>query len=159
MGSKTGVLSRDTCHRNANTFRKICAIKKVTGHRSTSHNKKLVRGGRAENVRRSFAADLERQKDHQRRGRLPVVQRLACALGKRPRHGILSPLRATSASGYRGSRLRIQLVSAGEAPLTIAYGSHATDYMSKGAPIGWVAARAGCVQRQFDQLGEARATP
>jgi ABC-type Fe3+ transport system substrate-binding protein len=40
---------------------------------------------------------------------------------------------------YRGSRLRIQLVAAGEAPLTIAYGSHAADYIAKGAPIGWVA--------------------
>lgn len=40
---------------------------------------------------------------------------------------------------YRGSRLRIQLVSAGEAPLAIAYGSHATDYMNRGAPLGWVA--------------------
>ena len=38
----------------------------------------------------------------------------------------------------RGSRLRIQLVAAGESPLTIAYGSHATDYARKGAPISWV---------------------
>jgi iron(III) transport system substrate-binding protein len=42
-------------------------------------------------------------------------------------------------SFYRGSRLRIQLVTAGEAPLTIAYGSHANDYIIKKAPIGWVA--------------------
>lgn len=39
---------------------------------------------------------------------------------------------------HRGSRLSIQLIMAGEAPLTIAYGSHAHDYASKGAPIGWV---------------------
>ncbi|MBI4527090.1 MAG: extracellular solute-binding protein [Deltaproteobacteria bacterium] len=39
---------------------------------------------------------------------------------------------------HRGSRLSIQLVMAGEAPLTMAYGSHAHDYVSKGAPIGWV---------------------
>jgi iron(III) transport system substrate-binding protein len=41
-------------------------------------------------------------------------------------------------SFYRGSRLRIQLVTAGEAPLTVAFGSHANDYILKGAPIRWV---------------------
>jgi iron(III) transport system substrate-binding protein len=38
----------------------------------------------------------------------------------------------------RGSRGRIQLVMAGEFPLTIAYGPHAQGYTSKGAPIDWV---------------------
>jgi iron(III) transport system substrate-binding protein len=39
----------------------------------------------------------------------------------------------------RGSRGRIQLVMAGEFPLTIAYGPHVQGYTSSGAPIDWVA--------------------
>ena len=39
----------------------------------------------------------------------------------------------------RGSRGRIQLVMAGEFPLTIAYGPHVQGYTSRGAPIDWVA--------------------
>jgi len=38
----------------------------------------------------------------------------------------------------RGSRSRIQLVMAGEFPLTIAYGPHIQGYTSRGAPIDWV---------------------
>lgn len=38
----------------------------------------------------------------------------------------------------RGSRGRIQLVVAGEFPLTIAYGPHVQSYVSQGAPIDWV---------------------
>ncbi len=39
----------------------------------------------------------------------------------------------------RGARGRIQLVIAGEFPFTIGYGPHAQGYMSKGAPLDWVA--------------------
>jgi len=39
----------------------------------------------------------------------------------------------------RGARGRIQLVAAGEAPLTIGYGPHAQSYVNQGAPIEWVA--------------------
>jgi len=39
----------------------------------------------------------------------------------------------------RGARGRVQLVAAGEAPLTIAYGPHAQSYVNQGAPIEWVA--------------------
>ncbi len=38
----------------------------------------------------------------------------------------------------RGARGRIQLVLAGEFPLTIGYGPHAQGYASQGAPIDWV---------------------
>lgn len=38
----------------------------------------------------------------------------------------------------RGTRGRIQLVMAGEFPLTIAYGPHIQGYASQGAPIDWV---------------------
>jgi ABC-type Fe3+ transport system substrate-binding protein len=38
----------------------------------------------------------------------------------------------------RGSRSRIQLVMAGEFPLTIAYGPHIQGYTSRAAPIDWV---------------------
>jgi len=38
----------------------------------------------------------------------------------------------------RGARGRIQLVAAGEAPLTIGYGPHAQSYVNQGAPIEWV---------------------
>jgi ABC-type Fe3+ transport system substrate-binding protein len=38
----------------------------------------------------------------------------------------------------RGSRSRIQLVIAGEFPITIAYGPHIQSYISKHAPIEWV---------------------
>jgi iron(III) transport system substrate-binding protein len=38
----------------------------------------------------------------------------------------------------RGARGRIQLVSAGEAPLAIGYGPHAQSYVNQGAPIDWV---------------------
>ena len=37
----------------------------------------------------------------------------------------------------RGSRGRIQLVVAGEFPLTIAYGPHVQSYVTQGAPIDW----------------------
>ena len=39
----------------------------------------------------------------------------------------------------RGARARIQLVAAGEAPLTIGYGPHAQNFINQGAPIDWVA--------------------
>ncbi len=39
----------------------------------------------------------------------------------------------------RGARGRVQLVAAGEAPLTIAYGPHAQAFVNQGAPIEWVA--------------------
>jgi ABC-type Fe3+ transport system substrate-binding protein len=39
----------------------------------------------------------------------------------------------------RGSRSRIQLVIAGEFPLTIAYGPHIQSYITRRAPIEWVA--------------------
>jgi ABC-type Fe3+ transport system substrate-binding protein len=39
----------------------------------------------------------------------------------------------------RGARGRIQLVAAGEAPLTIGYGPHAQSFVNQGAPIDWVA--------------------
>lgn len=38
----------------------------------------------------------------------------------------------------RGARGRIQLVIAGEFPVTIGYGPHAQGYASQGAPIDWV---------------------
>ncbi|MFQ5682668.1 MAG: ABC transporter substrate-binding protein [Candidatus Binatia bacterium] len=38
----------------------------------------------------------------------------------------------------RGARGRIQLVMAGEFPVTIGYGPHAQGYASQGAPIDWV---------------------
>ena len=38
----------------------------------------------------------------------------------------------------RGARGRIQLVAAGEAPLTISYGPHAQSFVNQGAPIEWV---------------------
>jgi len=38
----------------------------------------------------------------------------------------------------RGARGRIQLVAAGEAPLTIGYGPHARSFVNQGAPIEWV---------------------
>ena len=38
----------------------------------------------------------------------------------------------------RGARGRIQLVAAGEAPLTFGYGPHAQSYVNQGAPIEWV---------------------
>jgi ABC-type Fe3+ transport system substrate-binding protein len=38
----------------------------------------------------------------------------------------------------RGSRSRIQLVIAGEFPLTIAYGPHIQSYITKHAPIEWI---------------------
>jgi iron(III) transport system substrate-binding protein len=38
----------------------------------------------------------------------------------------------------RGSRGRVQLVAAGECPLTIAYGPHIQSYVTRGAPIDWV---------------------
>jgi iron(III) transport system substrate-binding protein len=38
----------------------------------------------------------------------------------------------------RGARGRIQLVAAGEAPLTIGYGPHAQGFANQGAPIDWV---------------------
>jgi len=38
----------------------------------------------------------------------------------------------------RGSRSRIQLIIAGEFPLTIAYGPHIQSYVTRGAPIDWV---------------------
>ncbi|HEX2933191.1 MAG TPA: extracellular solute-binding protein [Candidatus Binatia bacterium] len=38
----------------------------------------------------------------------------------------------------RGARGRVQLVAAGEAPLTIAYGPHAQSFLNQGAPIEWV---------------------
>jgi iron(III) transport system substrate-binding protein len=37
----------------------------------------------------------------------------------------------------RGARGRIQLVAAGEAPLTIGYGPHAQSFVNQGAPIEW----------------------
>ena len=39
----------------------------------------------------------------------------------------------------RGARGRVQLVAAGEAPLTIGYGPHAQSFVNQGAPIEWVA--------------------
>lgn len=39
----------------------------------------------------------------------------------------------------RGSRGRLQLAMAGEFPLATAYGPHVEGYMSRGAPIDWVA--------------------
>ena len=38
----------------------------------------------------------------------------------------------------RGARGRIQLVAAGEAPLTIGYGPHAQSFVNQGAPIEWM---------------------
>ena len=38
----------------------------------------------------------------------------------------------------RGARGRIQLVAAGEAPLTLGYGPHAQSFVNQGAPIEWV---------------------
>jgi ABC-type Fe3+ transport system substrate-binding protein len=38
----------------------------------------------------------------------------------------------------RGARGRVQLVAAGEAPLTIGYGPHAQSFVIQGAPIEWV---------------------
>jgi ABC-type Fe3+ transport system substrate-binding protein len=38
----------------------------------------------------------------------------------------------------RGARGRVQLVAAGEAPLTIGYGPHAQSFVNQGAPIEWV---------------------
>ena len=38
----------------------------------------------------------------------------------------------------RGARGRIQLVAAGEAPLTFGYGPHAQSFVNQGAPIEWV---------------------
>lgn len=38
----------------------------------------------------------------------------------------------------RGARGRIQLVAAGEFPLTIGYGPHAQSFISQGAPIEWI---------------------
>ena len=38
----------------------------------------------------------------------------------------------------RGARGRIQLVAAGEAPMTIGYGPHAQSFVNQGAPIEWV---------------------
>src|SRR5205814_6852825 len=38
----------------------------------------------------------------------------------------------------RGARGRIQLVAAGEAPLTVGYGPHAQSFVNQGAPIEWV---------------------
>jgi iron(III) transport system substrate-binding protein len=38
----------------------------------------------------------------------------------------------------RGARGRIQLVAAGEFPVTIGYGPHAQSFISQGAPIDWV---------------------
>lgn len=38
----------------------------------------------------------------------------------------------------RGARGRIQLVAAGEAPLTFGYGPHAQSFVNQGAPIDWV---------------------
>ncbi|MGH7771342.1 MAG: ABC transporter substrate-binding protein [Candidatus Binatia bacterium] len=38
----------------------------------------------------------------------------------------------------RGARGRIQLVAAGEFPLTIGYGPHAQSFINQGAPIDWV---------------------
>ncbi len=38
----------------------------------------------------------------------------------------------------RGARGRIQLVAAGEFPLTIGYGPHAQSFITQGAPIDWV---------------------
>jgi iron(III) transport system substrate-binding protein len=38
----------------------------------------------------------------------------------------------------RGARGRIQLVAAGEFPLTIGYGPHAQSFISQGAPVEWV---------------------
>ena len=39
----------------------------------------------------------------------------------------------------RGARLRVQLVTAGEFQMTIGFAPHAEDYISKNAPIDWVA--------------------
>jgi iron(III) transport system substrate-binding protein len=38
----------------------------------------------------------------------------------------------------RGARGRVQLVAAGEFPLTIAYGPHVQSFTEKGAPVDWV---------------------
>jgi ABC-type Fe3+ transport system substrate-binding protein len=38
----------------------------------------------------------------------------------------------------RGARGRVQLVAAGEFPLTIGYGPHVQSFISKGAPVEWV---------------------
>jgi ABC-type Fe3+ transport system substrate-binding protein len=39
----------------------------------------------------------------------------------------------------RGARGRVQLVAAGEFPLTIGYGPHVQSFVNKGAPVEWVA--------------------
>jgi iron(III) transport system substrate-binding protein len=62
----------------------------------------------------------------------------ASSLGKRERVGLLSPLGATGAVVRPSSRLRIQLVTAGEALLTIAYFPTPMTIVKR-APIGWVA--------------------
>jgi len=38
----------------------------------------------------------------------------------------------------RGARGRVQLVAAGECPLTIAYGPHVESFIKQGAPVDWV---------------------
>jgi iron(III) transport system substrate-binding protein len=38
----------------------------------------------------------------------------------------------------RGARGRVQLVAAGEFPLTIAYGPHVQSFIGKGAPVDWI---------------------
>lgn len=38
----------------------------------------------------------------------------------------------------RGARGRVQLIAAGECPLTIAYGPHVQSFITQGAPVDWV---------------------
>jgi iron(III) transport system substrate-binding protein len=38
----------------------------------------------------------------------------------------------------RGARGRVQLVAAGEFPMTIGYGPHAQSFVNRGAPVEWV---------------------
>jgi ABC-type Fe3+ transport system substrate-binding protein len=58
--------------------------------------------------------------------------------GKDKGLGYFRRLAAQDMIFQRGARGRVQLVAAGEAPLTIAYGPHAQSFVSQGAPIEWV---------------------
>lgn len=60
------------------------------------------------------------------------------AWGKEKGMAYFKRLAAQNQIFQRGARGRVQLVAAGEAPLTIAYGPHAQAFVNQGAPIEWV---------------------
>jgi iron(III) transport system substrate-binding protein len=58
----------------------------------------------------------------------------------------------------RGSRGRVQLVAAGEFPLTIAYGPHIQSYVTRGAPIDWVPLEPRDLCPRYRERGRKAAT-